>query len=276
MEHFQGLYWAPDGVLQGLKSAPFNDPEFIAKSSVAYAINNSGAIGGSLCCKFSPFRRAGWWVNADAAPLVAPLTPLNEYPSEGYDINEHYNSAGARFGTGYLHRLSDTLFVPVSVDGSDWTEARGISDKDRVVGWYSKSVHRDGQTYLQTRAYFWNGLSQNSELLGVLPTGRESAAYEVNNLDFATGWADVAVQENTYRKAAFIWHRHFGMVELNAPTTVLSPLIQTECEARSINNINRLGAIRVVGACSTNGTTHAVRWDVKVKLKEDIVIGPAP
>lgn len=277
LDPLQALYWTPDGTLQGMHKKPSNMHQWEWESagpsgtwSFAHAINNSGGIGGTSCCKYTATPFAAWWSHAYGEPISIPVAgPGYSIPHQrGYDINAANHMVGSYSYTNskaYLYRIGDTLSFPLSSASA----AFGINDKDHVVGWYHKPSNEPNG--MDKRAFFWNGATGDSEPLGVLPVGRESIAYEVNNLEFVAGWMDVdAAQANYYRKAAFIWHRDFGMIELPAPASTQGNLFEKTCEARSLNNRSRRGVIHVVGACTVLGTTRAVRWDVTVKPKQTI------
>lgn len=269
VKHVQALYWSPDGVLQGIHKKPSNWSQWQWENtsgptwSVAYAINNSGGISGEVCCRYvNSGSEALWWPHAFTVP-----SGISSLGSSAYDANESNHVVGRVVNSAYLYRISDTVVFPQKYLP---TEAHGVNDKDGVVGWYRTNSN------LQ-RAFFWDAVTGVWEPLGLLPTGNQSIAYKVNSLEFAAGWANVAAQQpETYRKAAFIWHRSFGIVELPAPASTQNGLL-TNCEARSLNNRNvGRGVIRVVGACTVLGTTRGVRWDVTVKPKQNIEVGPAP
>ena len=119
-----------------------------------------------------------------------------------------------------------------------------------------------GQVYNQ-RAFLWDGLSADSSSLGVLATGLNSQARDVNDAGFIAGYAETVVtfpfpgSTGLVRKSGFLWSSSWGLFALpKLPDS-------GECEAFSLNNRQPIiGLIQIVGSCTVGGRPHAVRWDV--------------
>jgi probable HAF family extracellular repeat protein len=189
-----------------------------------------------------------------------------------YDINDSGNMVG---GDGLKSQYSMFLWknnthhaVPapagMGVSGR-YGRAYGINNKNQVVGTYG--LDSDDQTTTNTRAFYWNGTSPDSQSLDVLPGGNVSQAYEINEVSIVAGSSE-RMHGSTKRTHAIIWHPQFGMKQLPAlaSTTINGISVPNECHAYSLNNRKSTGLVQVVGKCkNSNGYFRAVRWNVQIK-----------
>jgi probable HAF family extracellular repeat protein len=242
----------------------------------AYAINDHGKIVGSADAPGPgtdiPYDKCYWdlpisWNRADSQPrkLYCPAYPNGENEARG--VNNLGMVAG--FETTSLNRAfrfhnGAVKYVPWPIDGlHDGMGGYGINQKGAVAG-YGMLPYQGG------RAIYWDGVSEASRPLGVLPGGSSSRGHDVNDQDFVTGWSEATISTEAGvfpGKRAFLWHDHFGMVGLPMPPPSRGPL-WTACEANALNNFQATsgsqGKIRVVGFCKRGDLVHAVRWEVTV------------
>jgi uncharacterized membrane protein len=149
--------------------------------------------------------------------------------------------------------------------------AGGIQDGIRIWGMNeSAAVAGSGVTSpgAKVRALYWDGTSAASQLLGVLPGGERSEAFDLNDEHIAVGYSERALTTGSGQivgDRAFLWSAHMGMVELPASPTGTQGLLFTHCRANALANFQSAGGsqgvIRVVGYCG-NETKRAARWDV--------------
>lgn len=266
----------------------------------ASSINNAGVIAGGVnhpiyqnpsppdppgyaCYNLLPVR----WANAAANPisLFCPPDPDGDHQgSAAYvlDINDAGDMVGQDGASSshsmFLYKNGARLAVP-SPAGLPETQsggspirghARGINNKNWVVGDYDPPDPVTGQTY---RAFLWDGTSAHSMNLGLLPNGTESTAFDINESNMVAGHAK-RTYGTTSMGVGFIWHSDFGMKQLPALsyTGPLQALVPRYCAARAISEI-KAGVVQLAGFCeNASGKAHAVRWDITINT----VIYPLP
>jgi probable HAF family extracellular repeat protein len=266
--------------------------------STAHAIANTGHIVGQA---FTAGRRT------DGRPCIPysgdvlwhdPFSPDwlpggdARYVENPYDINDtdvvamrswDRDESGVRLSGGVVTLVPpppDTAVARFTVSGlPGWigTHARGVNDPGDIAGFADVSrLQPSGEwSWLDASATLWDGVSAHAVDLGVLPTGVDSYAYEVNDHRFVAGYGDKITVSPLpgiprYRgNAAFIWHRDFGMVAL--PRLPASGPWGS-CEAYAVSNLywgssNEEALAQIAGFCTTGplpGRRRAVRWDVRV------------
>jgi hypothetical protein len=140
-------------------------------------------------------------------------------------------------------------------------KAAGMNRYDVVVG--SASVCYPSSTI--QRGYMWNGLSTSSLLLGVLPGGNSSQAYDVNAWRIITGSSEQLVEGGTLpdliRDRAFVYHATMGMVALPIPEGYVP--LYTDCEALAVSALDYGDYAHIAGYCTKNSKKHAVVWKVR-------------
>lgn len=148
---------------------------------------------------------------------------------------------------------------------SAYFEPLGINAHGNMVGKYECG-------YPRCRAWYWDGKSANSTLLGVIPTGDYAVAEDINDTGFIAGYGNRLVPgippfvPSTRVDAGFLYHPDFGMYALPAPA--INPWVVASCRAFALNERRKGGWLSVAGSCTTgNGNTHAVRWDVTVRYE---------
>lgn len=185
------------------------------------------------------------------------------------------NSAGTAVGYSYdlpwgvlfyYHFQEDD--PPLPVPGPGWKhtdDAFGINEHGHVVGWYT--AHPSSRVGAAThRAFWWDGAYRVIDI-GVLPTGEQAVAHDVNDQDFVVGYGHVLIDrppplEPVRVNRGFLYHEKLGLYVLPAPFTSGSK--PYACEAYALTNFNaRSGLVSIVGFCETP-KRRAVRWDVKL------------
>lgn len=243
---------------------------------LARAINDHGKIVGSAEATLSstdiPYDKCYWdlaiyWSRPDMEPrkLYCPSYPNGENEARG--VNNNGMVGG--FETTSLNRAfrfhnGAVTYVPWPVDGlHDGMSGYGINQQGAVAG-------RGIKPYDGGRAMYWDGTSEASRLLEVLPGGSYSAANDVNDQDFVIGYSEATISTEAgvlLGRRAFLWHDDFGMVALPMPPIGRGSL-WTSCEANALNNFQATsgsqGKIRVVGFCKRGDLRHAARWEVTV------------
>jgi uncharacterized membrane protein len=298
--YFPGIWLTPlDSIVH--PSEPYD------WQTTAFAVNSSDRIVGSaslivnpilppvpdlplLCHMDLPVR----WNNTIASPqqlfCIADPDGDNTWVGQGMppiarDINNIGNIVGTDGGTTaysmFIRKGAVTTPVPppagmaTVVDGKKiFGHAYGVNELDNVVGafGYLANSANPGEAAL-THAFYWDGVSALSQDLGTLANGRKSYAHEVNDQKMVVGLSErrwLGISTSQTRNLAFIWHKDFGLVELPALDHVFFAglgWIPAICDAKSVNNRKTDGTVQVVGYCVQNGFAHAVRWDLKIKLK---------
>lgn len=305
----RGFFYEPGIWLSTLINTPLYGPA--GWNHVANAINDSGVIVGQ-----------GWTASGDALPqpngklcgkrpviwnsiahsptaLFCVADPdgtgtIDGYPPAAYDINNAGSVVGVDTGTTqwsmFLYKNGQVLPVPPPAGVPQTSNgnplkgfAFGINEGGKVVGTfgtnYSASLLQPG-----ARAFIWDGVSPESESLGVLTGGTYSIAREVNDQNMVAGlserrWNTLGSQPK--RELAFVWHKDFGMKQLPAlhyeffSAGFYMVSVGRECRANSIGNRGPGGIVRVVGMCvDEQGDLRAVRWDVVVEVESPFLGAP--
>ena len=255
---------------------------------VAQKIADAGYIAGDRlvgCLPYTPpyppyNHRAVFWVSAwDNYVIVSEVSRIGA-PSEAYDVNEHTAVVGwdaidgaYRWTLGVREWIQPPEVPETQFVWGDARFGRGINDSGRVVGEVLIDLTRSVEGGLTWRPFFWSGNpSRRSVVLPVFPdTGVEanSGAYEINNQDFAVGYAARRrARDGWDRKFAVLWHPDIGIAQLPFAEGV-SDLARSHdfCAALSVNDRDSdTGLIQVVGYCSIGGRREAVLWDVTARL----------
>jgi uncharacterized membrane protein len=226
----------------------------------AMAINDAGKIAGHyfafLHCN-GMNKMPVTWENgyAQSVALFCPAA------GTGGVLIEDINEAGTVIG--HMTSYPDYLWRAFTWNGTK-TEvpllacqsyANGINESGAVAG---TSEDCDGFNQL---AFYWNGSSATSVSLGTFPGGTRSQAMDVNDDAFVAGRSNTS--EFPLGSRAFLWHAHFGMIELPIPKGFP---YATLCRANALNNRNPVnGYIQAVGFCTnSSGSPRPVRWTIKV------------
>jgi len=259
--------------------------------SEAYAINDAGLIAGHVKafvgCNGQDDLPMTWkivsgWPGVELDIPFCPPSLTNALSV--YDVNESgdmtgWKENGAGSGARAFRWNGSLENVPLPA-GAYETFGEGINESGAVVG----SVTFYPETGIHhPRAFFWNGMSANSIVLGTLPGGNESHAKEVNDLQFVAGSSEHkfpfsvgGITGNITRLRGFIWHAHFGMKALPIPAGFSS--YGTNCHANALSSLNWFagGYIRVVGYCTNSqNQKRPVRWNVKI-IKVSLPTTPLP
>jgi len=260
----------------------------------ASAINNGGRVAGMAArAPGSPNPPDTGQLCYDNLPVVWASTAAGSYPMKLFciqdfdqdenmdlegtfpwaqDINESGNTVGTdAMSTPYSmflvrNGLRTMVPPPAGVNKFDannvplYGRADGISDQNWVVGsfrYYGGGVPASGR-----RAFFWDTLTPESQNLGVLSGGTWSAASAINESKMVVGTSQRKIINIWLRDAGFIWHPNFGMKALPAPP--YSGLVQGDCYAWAVNELDAMGVVQIAGGCEVSGQLHAVRWDVHI------------
>ena len=244
-------------------------------SAYGFRINASGVIVGNRWCGQHCASQAVIWRPGQSYSL--PMTQV--FPnadvdfSTAWDINSNSDFVGSNdlLGESYLLKwMNSTHYMKIEPPdppqaGATVLVARlfGLNDRRQVVGDASVWVNQN-DTWLE--AWYWNGTSAMSERLGVLPGGKNSQAWDLNEGVFIVGWSEANDQlppplfSPTYVRA-FLYHKDFGMKPL--PTLPTMP-VTSSCKARSLNERKSSGVLEIVGKCESGGVKRAVRWTVNI------------
>jgi len=240
----------------------------------AIAINDNGLIVGGAygdwgdACGFKSY--AVRWQNA-YLPIEKLYCPgFNLTITRATDVNNAgvvsgFHNQDTQAGWVWTDANSWPPYVPPLAEPTCKSWAHGLNASGDVAGMVETCA-----VYNKTRAIFWDGVSGTSRDLGFLPGGERSDAREVNDQKFVAGYSEahVLTSATTFatRDRAFIWHTHFGMKALPIPPGVGAGA--ASCRAWSLNNrVASTGLIQVVGLCTVNGKSRAVRWNVVVRKK---------
>lgn len=249
-------------------------------SMLATAINQYGQIVGRALGDYGyyetdiPVDGCHWdiplfWSSRIARPVLIKCSQ-EWYGSNGaWDISD---SGWVAMNDSSSRRISWRHFLPTKAN-ERVPDAVTNSLGDSIVGGVNEAGHVTGrasttETYGPRQAYYWNGVSSKSKILGALGPGLESIGMEVNDQNFVTGRSEKQLHVNGapfVGQRAFLWHADFGMYELPAFPNGESGWVST-CEAEALDNVSSAGRaglrVRVVGFCTKNGKHRAVRWDV--------------
>ena len=215
------------------------------------------------------------WLHAYANPQ--PLfCPYETWPGNvAYDVNDSGAMAVSEqrsYYRGYVWKDGFRTLVPLPEIGNPREiQVFGINESGGVVG-----VATLSDPDRKHAAAYWDGTSVHSKVLGVLPGGDGSVAYEINDTNFIAGYSTTLIDggylfADAIKSRAFLWHVKFGLYELPVPPGFIS--LTTDCVAKSLNNREEhTGLIELVGYCTKYGKKRAVRWNVVV-TKQTIQIG---
>ena len=236
--------------------------------TTAHAISDAGFIVGTRDYReLHNFQLATVWT--DDVTFHTLNVPGNDWGSGAYDINAagevvgHAGTDSFRWNFNPSVSPSRSVVIPSPRSDCDVQRAFGIARYNVVAGYVScPPIGPDSHL----RAFSWSGLSLVSRDLGLLPTGRRSVAYDVNDLSFVVGAADqrAPIPGTPGIYVAFIHHPDFG---IRALPTLPGTTGHGECQAEALNNVNANGVIKVVGFCHTgdqDSPRHAVLWNVRV------------
>jgi probable HAF family extracellular repeat protein len=260
--HMRGFYWSPG---DGFQNLSFANPPGVEhwRDYYASAINNHGRIVGwtSLTGRSDSVAVTWWHHSADPSLFyTAPAGIANwvfDISDSGWFTGAEYTPSNAHHRV-YRYRAG-TLEYPAT----PWPTAQdqntyAVNEAGTVVG-----SATDWDTGAQ-RAIRWRRTGPPL-ILGVLPGGMKSEAYDINETGFIVGHSTMAVLPDTTVavQRAFLFHSDFGMVELPPPSSSGSAL-STFCAANALNDLKDNGLLQATGYCTRNGQTQAVRWDVFV------------
>lgn len=246
---FHGFEWQ-GGVISDLGAYPPEDD--LNSSSNAYAINNSGLIGGGIDLAGVVWDLAGVPNFPPFPPYVRITDPAPFTPAITFDINNAGQAAGSllsgtvgfRWQAGVVEHL-----VPLSSVTDD--DAYGINELGEVVG-----VGAIGPPVDYHAAYWLDPTTVQD--LGTLGGGN-SEARDINNDSTIVGSSETTTGETE----AFVWHADFGMKSLGT-------LGGANSQAFGINS-----AGQIVGESeTTTGEIHATLWLVTYATAIDIDIKP--
>jgi uncharacterized membrane protein len=246
-----GFTWS-SGVLMMLESTQGRVPN---PGSAVTGINDAGTV-------------CGWLESPrNFAVPVGATWPGTGYPdlqrsnSRAYDINSSGVLVWVHINPAQMYRGAlDVIPLPATTNYIVG-EPLGIDDRNEVVGY----VGFTGSGSSVQRAFFWDGASATSKDLGVLPTGTNSVAKDIDANGFIGGTADEQfskVGATCTHWRGFIYHPNFGMVALPAPPT--TP-VSGSCYVFALNGLDAAMVVTVVGQCEVPGGFHAVRWDVTIR-----------
>jgi probable HAF family extracellular repeat protein len=248
-------------------------PAGVADESTAVATSDSGYIVGQrgVTFPFSAGSQATLWVTND---VYVPLHPNPfDWPSRVADVNVYGVSVGyekdseraRRWRLQWPNVIADMIPGPTGSTG-DLIEPLGLNTHGHVVGSYDCY---SPVTTPDCRAWFWDGVSPTSTVLGLLSTGSYAIAEDINDGGFIAGYGDRFVPgmppfiPPTTADAAFLYHRDFGFFTLPAVPRII-PWLTAQCRAYALNERLTTGRVQVVGYCDNGGGPRAVRWDVNV------------
>ena len=240
-------------------------PSTYRVSSVATAVNDSGYIVGLISYSDLSLSVATMWTDAATSFSLDPALEADRLPSYATDVDAIGHATGYDLTShrGWLWKpfdFGDEQMPPPRAPPVDGyilvdTKALGVHKSSGVVGTATYRLEPDGSRF---RAVYWNAVSSRSVDLGTFPGGNSSAADDINDEGFITGWSELPVPSTRMTRAAFLFHKSFGMY--------LLPIDKgTACQARALNDRKENGLIQVVGVCYWGGIERAIRWDVMVE-----------
>jgi probable HAF family extracellular repeat protein len=258
------------GVLTRLNDILWSDPwRWLRQmNSEAFAISDTGYIAGARY-ETGGYAEGDIWT--DAANFQLLDSDITGYGNLLFDINGEYVVGIRRSLDDRRWRFNPSVFPAPSVviPGTNPSVPRlnplGVNRWGAVVGFVVITC-TDGPNC--NRAAYWNGVTANSQYLGIRATGTTSVAEDINDSGFIAGFANRLFPDWLNRvDAAFFYHRDFGMYEL--PRLATSSR-NASCAALALNNIDANNRVQVVGSCQIgDGSTpaHAVRWDVTLRKR---------
>ena len=261
--HMRAFYWSPDDGFQDLSIV--NPPGVEHwRDYYASAINNHGRIVGWTSETGKSDSVAVTWWHRSADPSLFYTAPAG-IANWAYDISDSSWFTGAeytpstadyrvfRYRAGTLEYPAATPW-PYTHDQNTYA----VNEAGTVVG--SATDWTSGAK----RAIRWRRTG-SPLILGVLPGGMKSEAFDINETDFIVGHSTMQVHPDSTAavERAFLFHVDFGMVELPPPPSNESALL-TFCAANALNDLKDNGLLQATGYCTRNGKTQAVRWDVFV------------
>jgi probable HAF family extracellular repeat protein len=237
-------------------------------SSKAVAINRRGEMVGQRDFVGSNYSEATLWTDPGIFYAVYSTPPFSSFV---LDINDrgalvgrdkHAERADRWQWTGSAFNLTG---IPRPGSGAYQDGgALGINTDGVLVGYFDTPPYTNGM--FAKHAMLWDGVSSRSLVIGVLPTGLNSTADDVNSERFVVGRADrvelmIPGLFTIYVDKAFLYHADFGLYVLPQPNG--APFLG-QCRAQALTDRTASG-ISVVGTCDGNGGTRAVRWDIQLK-----------
>jgi probable HAF family extracellular repeat protein len=256
----RGFYWSQ---IPGWINLSAVDPPDVGDRHHyrAFAINNLGRIVGRVV-KTSQYDSLAvtWWHRSADPALLHPVTGDDATWALGVSDSGWIAGIEADYGfnKGFRYRLGN---VEYPLDPSPFSVSetvRAVNEAGTVVGraWYG--IPTGG------RAIRWR-LTGNPLVLGLLPGGFDSEAFDINEKEFIVGHGDMKLtaSSETRVQRAFLFHIEFGMIELPPPASHYNPFL-TECHANALNDRKDNGLVQVAGYCVLFGKKQAVRWDVIV------------
>jgi len=231
-----GFIWE-GGVIRDLGAFPPEDD--INSSSNAYAINNSGLIGGNVDLAGVVWDLFGTQNYPPFPPYVRITDPGPFTPAITFDINNAGQAAGSLLSdtTGFRWQANVLeKLVPLQAVDDD---ALGINELGEVVG---RGLLAPPARY---HAVFWPDPDTVQDL-GTLG-GDNSEAHAINNDRIIVGGSETAIGDTE----AFVWHADFGM-------QTLGTLGGDYSKAFGVNSTGQ-----IVGESETaTGEIHATLWSI--------------
>ena len=271
-----------------------SDPYTCITGGRPHAINDAGLIAGEHLYGCGPggfsAKPAQW--NSYLSPwkvLVHDFTEAVDY-SAVHNVNSIGIIVGADGQTkycdtgGWYWQSGSLLDVPKPAGlPSGWYSvehaAFGINSYGRIVGQMSTfplgTLPQPGAGV--KRAYFWDGLTSNSEPLAIFNDGQNAGAREIDDEDFIAGWADRWIAPaNAFEKRAAVWNQgKLTMLPLPPGIGDIFARVPTQCEANAVNNLSSAGMVQVVGNCQYAGNQIAMLWKIKTAQISEQPASPA-
>lgn len=268
----RGFYWESGAPLVPL-AAPTSDSDWQAGAA---AINDSGVIAG--------FAFEGPYVDYDGPCFgLIPMrwSSFTSIPAPilcAYGYATSINNAGSIVGTTAsglptMFRVVNGASTPLpqqpairGLTKQSFGQAEGISGQNRIVGqhYYQQQIS-PSHSMTRTRAFYWNGSSAYTTLLGVLPGGRASKAMDINAQLMVIGHSETNPDDIAYYEKAYIWHPDFGMKTLPSLPTAPPLLTPGNCFATALNDRQASqDLVQATGYCMVSGKRRAVRWNISI------------
>ena len=260
--HARAFYWSPD---DGFQDLSIDNPPGVEhwRDYYASAINNHGRIVGWTSETGIVDRVAVTWWHRSADPSLFYTAPagianwVSDISDSSWFTGTEYTPSNA-FHRVFRYRAGTLEYPPTPAGTPDDQTTYAVNEAGTVVG------SATNWTTGAQRAIRWRRTGQPL-VLGVLPGGSKSEAYDINENDFIVGHSTMAVQDNSTLaiQRAFLFHLDFGMIEL-PPPPLSESAFTTYCAANAVNDLKENGLLQATGYCTRNGKTQAVRWDVFV------------